>query len=70
LFDAAGLTWSVFRSFAEAVRDDPDLEPDNPMFAMLDQPGLGRYPVPGSPINWGDFARKAPAIAPALGQDT
>ena len=68
--DAAGLTWSVFRSFAGAVRDDPDLGPDNPMFSLLDQPGIGRYPVPGSPVNWGDVARQPAAPAPALGQHT
>ena len=70
LFDAAGLTWSVFRSFAEAVREDPDLSPDNPMFSILDQPGIGQYPVPGSPVNWGACPRTPPAPAPVLGQHT
>jgi 2-methylfumaryl-CoA isomerase len=70
LFDAAGLTWSVFRSFAQAVQEDPDLSPDNPMFSMLDQPGIGRYPVPGSPVSWGACPRTAPAPAPVLGQHT
>lgn len=70
LFDGAGLTWSVFRSFAGAVADDPDLSPDNPMFAMLDQPGIGRLPVPGSPVSFSDFARMGPAAAPVLGQHT
>ena len=69
-FDAAGLTWSVFRSFAGAVREDPDLGTDNPMFSVVDQPGIGAYPVPGSPVNWGAFERVAPAPAPVLGQDT
>jgi 2-methylfumaryl-CoA isomerase len=70
LFDGAGLTWSVFRSFAGAVADDPDLSPDNPMFAMLDQPGIGRLVVPGSPVSFSDFARMGPVAAPVLGEHT
>jgi 2-methylfumaryl-CoA isomerase len=50
LFDAAGLTWSVFRTFAGAVQNDADLTPDNPMFTHLTQPGIGSYLVPGSPV--------------------
>jgi 2-methylfumaryl-CoA isomerase len=67
LFDAAGLTWSVFRSFAGAVQDDPDLSPDNPMFTALAQPGIGTYPVPGSPVTSTAFDRAPPTPAPRLG---
>ncbi len=49
LFDRAGLTWSVFRSFAEAVAQDPDLSPENPMFSRVQQPGVGLLPVPDRP---------------------
>ena len=69
-FDAAGLTWSEFRSVREALAEDPDLSPENPMFAMLDQPGLGRFPVPGHPASFGAAARVSPKPAPALGADT
>lgn len=68
--DRAGVTWSRFRSFAEAVRHDPDLSPDNPMFALVDQPAIGRYPVPASPLAFSRSARPAPAPAPRLGADT
>ncbi len=70
LFDGAGLTWSVFRSFSGAVAEDPDLSPDNPMFTMLDQPGIGRLPVPGSPVTFSDMARMGPVAAPVLGEHT
>ena len=69
-FDAAGMTWSVFRSMKEAVAEDPDLSPDNPLFTTLDQPGLGRFPVPGSPISFSSHARTAPEPAPPLGLHT
>lgn len=69
-FEATGITWSEFRSFAEAVRLDPDLSQDNPMFRVIDQPGIGRYPVPGSPLAFSAIAREVPAPAPLLGQHT
>ncbi len=69
-FDAAGVTWSEFRSFARAVREDPDLSPENPMFALVDQPGIGAYPVPGSPIAFSAAAREDPRPAPRLGEHT
>jgi 2-methylfumaryl-CoA isomerase len=69
-FDAAGVTWAPFRSFAEALREDADLTPENPMFTMLDQPGLGRFPVPGLPFASSAAPRAAPAPAPELGQHT
>lgn len=68
--DRAGVTWSQFRSFAQAVRDDSDLSPENPMFALVDQPGIGRFPVPASPLSFAAAARAAPAPAPRLGADT
>ena len=70
VFDPAGLTWSEFRSFARAVAEDPDLSPDNPMFAMVEQPGIGTYPVPGSPLDFSAAAREAPGPAPRLGEHT
>ena len=67
LMDAAKLTWAPFRSFAEAVRLDPDLSTANPMFADLMQPGIGHYPVPGSPVTSTAFDRSPPCPAPQLG---
>ncbi len=68
LFQKAGLTWAPFHSFASAVATDPDLSPDNPVFSLIDQPGIGSYPVPGSPIHFGAAQRQPPLPAPALGQ--
>lgn len=68
IFDKAGLTWAPFRSFATAVRDDPDLSTANPMFAQVDQPGIGSYVVPASPIGFSGVDRLPPAPAPRLGQ--
>ncbi len=69
-FDREGVTWSEFRSFARAVTEDPDLSTANPMFTELDQPGLGRFPVPGSPFDFSAQPREAPKPAPELGAHT
>jgi 2-methylfumaryl-CoA isomerase len=68
--DANGVTWSVFRSFAEALAEDPDLSTDNPMFAEIDQPGIGPLLTPGSPLDFTALARQTPAPAPELGAHT
>ena len=70
LFDGAGMTWSVFRSFAQAVAEDPDLSEDNPMMRMIHQPGIGTLPIPGSPVTFSDLERMGPAPAPVLGEHT
>jgi 2-methylfumaryl-CoA isomerase len=70
MFQKAGLTWAPFHSFASAVATDPDLSPDNPLFSLIDQPGIGSYPVPGTPIHFGAIPRQPPQPAPALGQHT
>jgi 2-methylfumaryl-CoA isomerase len=69
-FGKAGVTWSEFRSFARALHEDPDLSLENPMFADVDQPGIGSYLVPASPFAFSDADRPRPAPAPALGQHT
>ena len=69
-FNARKLTWSIFRSVHEAVRTDPDLGEANPMFSVIEQPGLGTYPVPGHPAEFGSHGRVKPRPAPRLGQHT
>lgn len=69
-FHEAGVTWSIFRSFAGALQHDPDLTPDNPMFARIEQPGIGTYRVPGTPFAFSADPREAPRPAPLLGEHT
>ena len=69
-FNASGLTWSEFRTTREAVRQDPDLSTDNPMFTNLMQPGLGIFPVPGLPTSFSAHPRTPPEPAPVLGAHT
>ncbi|MBK8962243.1 MAG: CoA transferase [Candidatus Competibacteraceae bacterium] len=69
-FDESGVTWSVFRSFKQAVTEDPDCSTWHPMFDLVEQPGIGEYLVPGSPYAFGKSERQPPQPAPALGQHT
>lgn len=65
-----GVTWSIFRSFAQAVAEDPDISTHNPMFSMLDQPGIGSYLAPGTPLSFSALDREPPARSPVLGENT
>jgi 2-methylfumaryl-CoA isomerase len=52
------------------LEEDPRVSASNPMFSELEQPGIGRYLVPGSPISFGAFVREPPRRAPLLGEHT
>ena len=65
----AGALWAPYKTFRELAADK-DAVLDNPMFTVLDQPGIGRYPVAASPLQFGAVPRDAPRPAPVLGQHT
>ncbi|HET6198527.1 MAG TPA: CoA transferase [Acetobacteraceae bacterium] len=65
----AGALWAPYLTFRE-LSQDKELVQDNPMFTVLDQPGIGRYPVAASPLQFGAAPREAPQPAPLLGQHT
>jgi 2-methylfumaryl-CoA isomerase len=65
---ATSVLWSVYRSFGDVATAD-DVRA-NPMMGVIDQPGVGRYLAPGSPVNAGEPAAREPARAPLLGEDT
>jgi 2-methylfumaryl-CoA isomerase len=69
-FDRTGVTWAKYRTFAEVVAQDPDCSTDNPMFSLLDHPGIGAYLTPGNPIAFSGVDRIQPARAPSLGENT
>lgn len=65
----AGALWAPYLTFRE-LASDRDAVHDNPMFTVLDQPGIGRYPVAATPLQFGTLPREAPKVAPLLGQHT
>jgi 2-methylfumaryl-CoA isomerase len=69
-FDRTGVCWGKYRDFGELVREDPRCATANPLFASVDQPGIGRYLMPGSPLDFSGLTRVPVAPAPALGEHT
>ena len=65
----AGALWAPYQTFRELAADKANVL-DNPMFTVLDQPGIGRYPVAASPLQFGAVPRQPPTTAPVLGQHT
>lgn len=68
--DAHRVTWAPYRTVREALMHDADLSASNPMFAEVDQPGIGRYIMPGSPLAFGAVGRVPVRAAPRLGEHT
>lgn len=67
----AGILFGPYQRFAELVRDDARFTTaKNRMIAEVDQPNIGRYRVPGSPLEFGAGQRLPPGPAPRLGQHT
>jgi 2-methylfumaryl-CoA isomerase len=65
----AGALWAPYQTFRE-LSADKEAVADNPMFTVLDQPGIGRYPVAATPLQFGAVGREPPTPAPMLGQHT
>jgi 2-methylfumaryl-CoA isomerase len=65
-----GVLWGPYQRFGELVRQDPRCSTTNPLFATLEQPGIGAIRVPASPLGFGAPARLPPAPAPRLGEHT
>jgi 2-methylfumaryl-CoA isomerase len=69
-FERARVTWGPYRTVTQALAQDPDLSEAHPMFGWVDQPGIGRYLVPASPLDFTRLPRIAPLAAPRLGEHT
>lgn len=68
-FDVAGVCWSRYQSTSQLVREDPACSLNNPLFSLIEQPGVGELMAPGSPLSFGG-ERLPPRPAPRLGADT
>jgi 2-methylfumaryl-CoA isomerase len=65
-----GACWGPYQSFRQMVEQDPRCSTRSPLFAEVDQPGIGRHLMPGSPVDYSAFAREMPRPAPQLGANT
>jgi 2-methylfumaryl-CoA isomerase len=69
-FEEHRVTWGPYRTVRETLASDPDCSPDNPMFSMVEQPGIGTYLMPTSPLDFNQVARLPARPAPRLGEHT
>jgi 2-methylfumaryl-CoA isomerase len=70
IFDAHDVCWGPYQTFSELVDADPRCSPENPMFDLVEQPGIGAYLMPGSPLAFGACVRLPARPAPRLGEHT
>ena len=70
IFDAHGVSWGPYQTFSQLAAEDPRCSTANPMFAEVEQPGIGTYLMPGSPLDFSKNARVPVRRAPALGEHT
>jgi 2-methylfumaryl-CoA isomerase len=70
VFAGSGVLWGPFQDFAGLVHNDPRCSTANPLFAEVDQPGIGRYLAPGLPLDFGAAPRQPTRPAPRLGEHT
>ena len=70
IFDKNRVSWSPYRTMRQVIENDPECSTENPMFSMVEQPDIGTYLMPGSPLEFGTSQRSAVIRAPMLGEHT
>ena len=70
VFDARGVCWGPYQTFQQLLEDDWRTSEANPMFAEIDQAGVGTVRAPGSPLAFSAIDRVPPKPAPLLGEHT
>ena len=58
------------RAVRQAIERDADLSTAHPMFSIIDQPGIGTYLAPATPLDFSAVSRLPAAPAPRLGEHT
>ncbi len=70
IFDRHEVCWGPYQTFTELVEEDPRCSVENPLFEQVEQPGIGTYLMPGSPVELSAFERQPVRRAPLLGEHT
>jgi 2-methylfumaryl-CoA isomerase len=70
IFAGTSVSWGPYQTFHQLIEEDPRCSTANPMFAVVDQPGIGTYLSPGSPLDFSKVPRMPVRPAPMLGQHT
>lgn len=70
LFDANGVTWSIYRSLDQALQHESRLFGANPIFSSVTHAGGSSYPTAGAAARLPQDERAAAAPSPKLGAHT
>ena len=70
IFDKNRVSWSPYRTMRQVIESDPECSIENPMFSMVEQPEIGTYLTPSSPLQFSESPRIAATRAPLLGEHT
>ena len=69
-FDELGVCWGRYQTFKQLVDDDRRCSVDGGLFREVDQPQIGTYLSPGSPLAFDGALAVEPTPAPRLGEHT
>jgi 2-methylfumaryl-CoA isomerase len=70
IFDSHDVSWGPYQTFTQLVEEDPRCSADSEMFEEVEQPGIGTYVMPASPLDFSAAERIPPRRAPLLGEHT
>ncbi|MBK5111218.1 MAG: CoA transferase [Thermoleophilia bacterium] len=68
IFEEAEVSWGPYQTFRQLITEDERASTANPMFEQVEQPGVGAYLMPGSPLDMGAVDRPPVVRAPLLGE--
>ncbi len=69
-FDELGVCWGRYQTFKQLVDNDPRCSVGGGLFREVDQPQIGTYLTPGSPLAFDGTLAVEPTPAPRLGEHT
>jgi|YNPBryunderm2012_1023409.scaffolds.fasta_scaffold03839_4 2-methylfumaryl-CoA isomerase len=69
-FEEHRVTWGPYQTVRELIAADADCSTANPMFSVLEQPGIGAYLAPATPLAFSQVERLPARPAPRLGEHT
>lgn len=70
IFAEHDVLWGPYQTFKELVSEDDRCSTRNPLFAEIEERGVGRALRAASPLLFGRAERKPPRAAPTTGEDT
>jgi 2-methylfumaryl-CoA isomerase len=69
-FEGTGVSWGPYQTFRQLMQDDPRVSVDSEIWEEVEHPGVGRYRMPGTPLDFSAVARTPVRRAPMLGEHT